>query len=240
MKLIITFHSLDNSGNILSYPTELFHQLLESLSESNIPILSLEQLLLDSTPRGVSLTFDDGMQSLYYSLLPLMRSHQFPAHLFLTTASVGRNNMWSSQPKQAALYDMLTWQQLEDMQTAGLLIDAHSHSHHYLTSLDRQQLVDECCQCNEIIENRLGQRPRYFAYPYGDYNGPVSEYVKTLYKACVTTKLSYLSPMSDVHLLPRVDSYYLQNRMLLTRLGTPLCRSYIGIRNILRMVKGSQ
>ena len=240
MKLILTFHSLDDDASVLSYPTRLFSKLIEALLESDMPILSLDDLLSDKSKSGVCITFDDGMSSLYKILTPLLKDYQFPAHLFLTTAAVGKNNLWRSQPQNAPAYQMLTWQQIEELYAAGLLIEAHTHNHPFMSVLNKPQWQSECLECNRQIEQNTGRKPQFFSYPYGDYNKQLCDFISQEYMASVTTKLAYLHKADHRHLLPRVDSYYLQHPWLFNNLAAPFCQAYIKARCLLREIKGSQ
>src|SRR6185295_7569616 len=98
MRAILTFHSIDDSGSVVSYPPATFARLLEALAEARLPVCDLDTLLSPDTPRGVALTFDDGMRSLHEHALPVLREHRVPSHLFLATGAVGGSNRWATQP----------------------------------------------------------------------------------------------------------------------------------------------
>ena len=99
MKAIITFHSIDQSGSVLSFPPNLFAELIASLRESKISIVGLHQLLNGNIERAIAITFDDGMRSVYTAALPVLREHAASAHLFLTTGVIEGNNAWPGQPQ---------------------------------------------------------------------------------------------------------------------------------------------
>lgn len=61
----------------------------------------------------------------------------------------------------------LTWEQAESMQSSGMLIGGHSHTHPVLSSLDAENQRREISTCAELLSARLGRRPRAFAYPFG-------------------------------------------------------------------------
>jgi len=211
MRAVITFHSIDNSNEILSYTPAAFESLICGLQSSGIPIVSLNTLLEYPDKPGVCLTFDDGMQSLYTYVLPLMKRYHFPAHLFLTTSTIAGNNNWLTQPKNSYNYSMLNWDQIDELFQAGLSIEAHTHTHPWLTKLSKDEIHQECETANHQIERHLGCSPQYFAYPYGDYNQKVIEIVKQMYKASFTTQLCYLQQANTFSQLPRLDSYYLKH-----------------------------
>src|SRR5437763_8996597 len=74
MRAILTFHSIDDSGSVLSYSPNTFDKLLLALQRSAIPLLDLGTLLRPETKTGVALTFDDGMRSIFTEALPILRS----------------------------------------------------------------------------------------------------------------------------------------------------------------------
>ena len=80
----------------LAAPPAAFARLVTNLLAKGIPIVTYPDLL--TRDRGVTLTFDDGMRSVHEHALPVLREHGVPAHLFLTTGSVGGDNRWPSQP----------------------------------------------------------------------------------------------------------------------------------------------
>ena len=65
MDAILTFHSIDRSGSVLSFPPEGLRRLLESLLESGVAIVPLRDLMdARSAPRHrVALTFDGAVAS---------------------------------------------------------------------------------------------------------------------------------------------------------------------------------
>jgi peptidoglycan/xylan/chitin deacetylase (PgdA/CDA1 family) len=167
MRAILTFHSIDDTGSVLSYPPKTFDRLLLALQLSGIPLLDLDTLLRPQTKTGVALTFDDGMRSVFTEALPILRSHSAPAHVFLTSGVVGLTNRWPSQPTATPLFEMLRWREIEALQDAGVHIEAHTESHPDLRRLSDDALREECERADETIASVLGIRPRYFAYPYG-------------------------------------------------------------------------
>jgi peptidoglycan/xylan/chitin deacetylase (PgdA/CDA1 family) len=240
MKAIITFHSIDDSGSVLSFSEERFERLLKSLHQSALPVLNLDDLLADDIKKGVALTFDDGMRSLYNAALPILREYDVPAHLYLTTAAIDKDNRWATQPDDAPGFDMLNWDEIEALHATGVVIDSHTHNHPDMRKISRDEMQEECDMADDLIEQRLGRRPQYFAYPYGYKNNSVSDFVRERYKATVTTELRMLNGHEDVANLPRLDSYYLKNNWLQDNLANTAGRAYLSLRSLMRTMRGTQ
>lgn len=240
MRAILTFHSIDNTGTVLSYPPSTFARLLAALRGSDMPLCDLDTLLDPGTTRGLALTFDDGMRSVFTNALPVLRDYAVPAHLFLATGAVGGTNRWTTQPSHAPSFDMLHWDEIEQLQVGGMRIESHTHSHPDLRELDASRINAECDAADQLIESRFGRRPRFFAYPYGYRNARVCDAVRGRYQASVTTELKELRGGEDCAALPRLDTYYLQSPQLFEHLDSVLPRGYLALRGLLRKLRGSE
>jgi peptidoglycan/xylan/chitin deacetylase (PgdA/CDA1 family) len=238
MRAILTFHSIDDSGSVLSYSPDTLDKLLLALQRSAIPLLDLGTLLRPETKTGVALTFDDGMRTVFTEALPILRSHSAPAHLFLTTDVVGMTNRWPSQPSAAPLFEMLHWREIEALQGAGIYIEAHTASHPDLRQLSDDALCAECDRADEIIAAMLGVRPRYFAYPYGLNDTRVRSFARQRYIGSVTTDGRLLQPTEDRAALPRLETYYLRREFLFRSLQSPATHAYIALRRAFRRLRG--
>jgi len=240
MRAILTFHSIDDSGSVISCSPQDFNLLLESLKQKKIPVYDLKTLLRPDTRRGVAITFDDGMRSVYRSALPLLRDYGVPAHVFITTGAIGEKSYWPQQPADIPSFEMLGWHEVEQLHHAGLAIESHTHTHPDMRKLSQAQMEDECGTADAMIENNLGRRPDYFAYPFGCHGKLAREFARKRYQGTVTTELRMLGQLEDAAAIPRIDSYYLKSAAILRNIDSLFVRGYLGARNILRNWKGSQ
>ena len=126
MKAILTFHSIDRSGSVLSFSPEQFEYLLKSLRSRSIPILDRATFLSPSTHEGVVLTFDDGMQSVFSNALPVLKDLEACAHIFITTDAINNDIDWPQQPSDVPGFKMLNWKQIESLHESGVMIEAHT------------------------------------------------------------------------------------------------------------------
>jgi peptidoglycan/xylan/chitin deacetylase (PgdA/CDA1 family) len=237
LRAILTFHSIDDSGSVLSFDGRLLDDLLNYLRKAAIPVHFLDDLLADDQPDGVAITFDDGARSIYETALPILNKYQVPAHLFLAAGVIGRDATWPCPVAGAPGPEMLNWDEVEALHTAGIRIENHTCNHPDMRKLSSGQMADECDQADEIIVSRLGRKPRYFAYPFGYYNESVCEVTRNRFSASLTTDLRMLGEDEDNAALPRLDSYYFRSRPLIGAFDSTAMRFYLKFRNILRQVK---
>lgn len=240
MKAIITFHSIDPSESVLSFDPANFRSLIQAIVNMDLPICSMETLLQDECSKGIALTFDDGMLSVFTDALPIIKDFDIPAHLFLTTGCIGGDNYWPSLPSGVPKFKMMNWDQIEACQTGGFSIDSHTQTHPNLNKINIQELEEECEICDNAIEQRLGKKPDYFAYPYGIHNKNAREFVKSRYRGSVTTFLSPLYGREDSAAIPRLDSYYLQPEWVQKNLSNPVGQAYILSRSLIRTLRKHQ
>ncbi len=62
---------------------------------------------------------------------------------------------------------------VKQLSDAGHEIMNHSNSHPHMTSLSKEQMIEEVKKCDDKIEKITGVRPTLFRAPYGDYNNEV-------------------------------------------------------------------
>lgn len=90
-------------------------------------------------------------------------------------------------------------------------IGAHTLNHFNLRRLERQRALDEMAGSIEQIGEKLGERPRHFAYPYGGPEAVGAREVGLAREAglvtAVTTRHGLLQPdhASHLHALPRIS-----------------------------------
>jgi peptidoglycan/xylan/chitin deacetylase (PgdA/CDA1 family) len=238
MRAVLTFHSIDDLPGPLSLPAAGLEALLDALAEAELPVLGLDELLGNAEAHGVVLTFDDGISTVFTSAMPILRDRQIPAHVFVISRWVAGDNRWPGQPANATPFKLMDWDQLEALQAAGFKIEAHTASHPDLRSLSDAEIESEMEEADTAIEQRLGRRPRYFAYPYGYHDARVRTAARKRYAGSFTTRLDYLDASAEPDALPRLDVHYLRSPTLVRALPGKPAHAYIALRRALRRLRG--
>jgi peptidoglycan/xylan/chitin deacetylase (PgdA/CDA1 family) len=84
---------------------------------------------------------------------------------------------------------LLSWEQLRAMKGAGVDIGGHSVNHAVLANLPLDEARREIAGCRDHLVERLGRRPRHFAYPNGYHTPAVRRAVTEAgFEASVTTE----------------------------------------------------
>lgn len=106
-------------------------------------------------------------------------------------------------PTTPALMD---WQQVSTMADSGLVeFGSHTRRHIRLNAqLDADTMAREISLSSDRIAEAMGQRPRTFCYPNGDYTEDAVNLVRQNYQGAVTTRSGWNTREADSHLLQRI------------------------------------
>ena len=236
---ILTYHSIDDSGSVLSISPRIFAEHMRILAERGVEIVSLREIVRRMNGQGgagpaVAITFDDGFRNVYEQGFPILRQYRFPATVFLVTDYCGGMNSWPSQPASITRQPLLSWTQIKEMNQAGITFGSHSRTHPNLTKVSARATEDELVGSKQAIEDGLGAPVDTFAYPYGAYQDRVKELTRAHFALACSTTLGFVNPGSDGFALERLDMYYFQRVFLMRHLFSPAVAAYIRARGIMR------
>lgn len=224
----------------------LFESILRKLKERDFRTLLISDVIewLEGKrvfpERSVVLTFDDGYESLYFRAFPLLEELRFKATVFLTTEYCGKSNNWPTQTSDIPSLSLLKWQQIKEMVQSVFDVQAHTRTHPVLTQLSPECVINELVGSKLDIEDRLGKRVRFFAYPYGRYNNGIYGLVREYFDAACCTSLSFAYLRSDRYLLERVDMYYFSGLLSSNIFWSPLQKPYLYLRKLIRKVHNKE
>jgi peptidoglycan/xylan/chitin deacetylase (PgdA/CDA1 family) len=232
---ILTYHSLDRTGSVISIPPELFRRHIEALLARKVPIVTLEQALKRSG--CVALTFDDGFENFIEHALPTLAEYKLPATVFVVTGYCGQLNTWPTQPKSGIpALRLMNWRQLQELPDY-IALGGHTTNHPDLGKVPLTMVADEVTRCRSVLEDRTGRPVRLFAYPYGSSTHVVRNLVREHFPLAYGTALDFVGPNADLLNLPRIDAYYMRQWLSADRLLAPSGRAYIAFRGFLRTIR---
>ncbi len=165
--IVLGYHNVEDDDpdqSFLGVSTENLVAQLSWLQRNGYQPVAIDDLLAARDGRqtlpdkAVLLTFDDGYESFYSRVLPILKAFQFPAVLALTgawleggagtTHSYTPDNIKVTQPsggtvqfgdKRVKRDVFLTWDQVREIASSGLVeIASHSYAHHHGTVANPQ------------------------------------------------------------------------------------------------------
>ncbi len=231
---ILTYHSLDTSGSVISLSPETFRRQMAWLAKKRLPVVPLHQVR--GTRGGIALTFDDGFRNFFQHAFPVLEKHGFPATVFVISDYCGCRNQWPTQPRDPAIpaLELMPWSEVERVANAGVTIGCHTATHPYLTDLSESEIERELAVSKTAIEDRIGRGVDSFAYPYGKCALHVREVVRRYFQLACGTRFAPVTPAADLLDLPRLDIYYFQNQFWFESLGKLHGKGYLTARALLR------
>jgi len=174
--IVLCYHCIDKDKDFASATPELFEQHLSWLSR-NCRVVPLETALARARASApalpeVAITFDDGYADNFECAFPLLRKFGMNATFFLTaglmeqeTGTLARFQQLRQAPYEAIR--PMNWKDVREMVRHGMEVGAHTYSHPNLAQLSAEDARKELRWSKDIIEQRLGQRVRSLAYPFG-------------------------------------------------------------------------
>lgn len=148
---------------------------------------------------AVSITFDDGYADVIRAL-PIIKKYKIPATIFVL-----------ADPKNADRKELnhngklLSWKQIKKLQKEGWTIGCHSATHADFAELSLHQIKKEVIDAKKSIEQEIGVKVQYFAYPKGALNNKIIKAVKEAgYKAAFGVWPSTVKKESSKWNIPRI------------------------------------
>ena len=239
MRAILTYHSIDPTGSVISIGSDEFARHVAWLANGRVHVVPLRELSrLDDDVDALALTFDDAYTSFGEIAAPMLAAHGLPATVFAVSEHAGGTNDWggASEPGIPTL-PLLDWDALARLSSVGFEIGAHTRRHPHLAAVGPARLEDEVLGSANVIADRVGVRPESFAYPYGSVSTRAADVVRRSFQVGVTTVLRTLRNDEDSALLPRLDTYYLKAAGSLESWGSAAFRRRLWLRAQARRVR---
>ena len=239
---ILTFHAIDDRSSVISFAPGLFSRAISRLHQSgfhSVGLLEAAACLRNGDPlpeRACVVTFDDGYRSVYEEAFPVLQRYGIAATVFLT---VGGQRDGHPGQRLPALEQrsMLAWNEIREMQRAGIHFGAHTLTHPDLTRLAPEALEREVVDSKNAIEDALGSSVDSFAYPYGRYDARSRKLVRRHFLCACSDRLGFAGPRSDVYALERIDAYYLRSTAGLAAMSSRWFPWYIKARALPRELR---
>ncbi len=172
---IILYHNLNPTvpGSMTVTPQK-FEANLKLLKNNGFTFIPLKEAVeylegkrASLPPKPVVLTVDDGWESVYTYMYPIIKKLNIPVTLFIYPGSISTEKHY------------LSWEQLKELKNTGLFdIQGHTYSHPNFKIAKRRlspaayekYVQKELILSKTILENKMGSRVTLLAWPFGIYN----------------------------------------------------------------------
>ncbi|MDP8266163.1 MAG: polysaccharide deacetylase family protein [Candidatus Aceula meridiana] len=185
---IMMYHNVEDEENVdhLNGTSVVnFDTQMTFLKKWKYNVISLKELVDASTSQNalphnsVVITFDDGYADNYYKAFPILKRHGFPATIFIVPEDIGKEGF-------------LTWDQTQEMEAFGIMVQSHTLNGSYLPELSEVDQEREIKKSKRVIESKLNHKILFLCYPTGGFTPRVQELAREVgYKAACTTNRGY-------------------------------------------------
>jgi peptidoglycan/xylan/chitin deacetylase (PgdA/CDA1 family) len=201
---ILSYHSIASDNWRFSVKKSTLIKQIAYLKK-RYDIVTLSQLELHLTGKkkltkpSVVLTFDDGYADITL-MEPFFTKHGITPTLFVLTNTKAPN--WKELATKRAFLDKRT---LKRLAKKGWEIGSHSATHANLATVSESELKKEIITSKKQLEQLLGSKVTYFAYPRGKYNQTVLSMIrKAPYRMAVTMDDGKITNDTNRYRLPRI------------------------------------
>jgi peptidoglycan/xylan/chitin deacetylase (PgdA/CDA1 family) len=151
--------ALTGGGAYFSVSKGAFERHLEIIEGLGLHGCSIEEAIKSDAYGRVAISFDDGDLGQAVRAFPALAARRMTATFFITTGWIGRPAY-------------VSWDHLREMRAAGMSIQAHTHSHPFLSELSLDAVRDELRRPRDLLDEHLTQQTTSIALPGGDAPRP--------------------------------------------------------------------
>lgn len=208
--IILQYHHVsETTPRSTSVTPSEFRAQMQHLKDHNFKVVPLDRLISQLqrqeplADNEVAITFDDGFQNVFTTARPILKEFGYPYTMFLSPALIDRREG-----------PVLTWEQVKIMQDEGVIIANHSSYHHRLAVPNqgetlaqwRKRVKADILLAEQQLEQQLGVKRKWLAYPYGDFSAELEQLVAELGFIGIGQQSGAIGPGVSMTRIPRYPS----------------------------------
>lgn len=173
--IVLFYHRVaDEHHNSWSMTRAQFQRQIDWFQEA-FEIVDLEECQRriaggGNTRPTLAITFDDGYAENCEFALPMLIERRIPVTYFVTTYHTTQQKPFPHDVDCGQPLPTNTIESLRALDLAGVEIGAHTRTHPNLGDItDENLLVDEVIKASCEMQQLIGRKVRYFAFPYGQH-----------------------------------------------------------------------
>ena len=185
-------HSTNTSIKELAYEFEYF-------KTHNYKVVPLEYILKKIKnnkvipDKWIALTIDDSYKSFYKNGFKIFKKYNYPFTLFVYVEATNRH-----------FGDFMSWDEIKEVNKFGS-IGLHSYAHPRLLNLTKKEIINDTQKGIKIFKDNMGYSPKYYAYPYGEYDDRVKRVITQFgFIAIFNQNIGTVDKTSNIYDLNRI------------------------------------
>ena len=158
----------------------------------------------------VVLCIDDSYKSFYTNGLEIFKAYNYPFVLFVYFEATDKG-----------YNDFMSWEQIKEVSQFGE-IGLHSYGHKHMVSLSADAIKKDTDKALLSFERQLQYKPKYYAYPYGEFDTKVKDVITAYDFELVLNQnvgaVSAKSPRDDLDRIALTGDVNLKHKLRITYL----------------------
>ena len=178
---VLMYHKVnDLPENPLTMPVSVFDEQMDQLRGLGYTVVDLQAVLahyvdgIPLPPKAVLITFDDGYHDNLANAAEVLKRYGYPAVLFVPIGYLDDRQPLPHEERLAAqgiLNRTIDWEEMADLERAGIRIESHGISHRPLADLELDEAAREIALSKLRLEEKLDRPVRAFSAVSGS-NSP--------------------------------------------------------------------
>src|SRR5262245_20304057 len=174
---VLMYHKVnDLPENPLTMPVSVFDEQMDQLRQLGYTVVDLDAVLahyVDGAPlpsQAVLITFDDGYHDNLDNAATVLRKYGYPGVLLVPIGYLDDRQPLPHEERLAAqgiFNRTIDWEEMADLEGAGIRIESHGISHRPLADLELDEAAREIALSKLRLEDRLKRPVRAFSYVKG-------------------------------------------------------------------------
>jgi len=212
--LVLMYHRIDNGvKKELGVSVRDFCWHMNYLYKKKFNVISMDEaysMISRNAIKGkhIVLTFDDGYKDYYTNAYPILKKYDFPSIVYVCPGYIDTNKRywWDRDDKRVQL---MSWEDICKLNKEGLVnFGSHTMNHCDMDKLSIAEIKNELEMSKKVLEERIGNSIRHFAYPRGIYSKAGEELLKEYYDTGVLIsngrKIDKNCNMQHIYILKRI------------------------------------
>ena len=208
---ILSYHNIGTDGAFFTVRPETLEKQAEYIKKTGLKVVFLSELIARLREKKdiaglVALTFNDGYESAYTNVLPILKKNDMPASVFASVEYLDTN----IQTSDGFTFKTLSLAQVREMLASGLVEFFPQTQHRVpLDSVSYEGAAMKMDQSRFDLESIIKHDARVFSFPKGRYTQKLVDHLKESgWLGAVTVKEGLIEHDTNPFLLPRnaIDS----------------------------------
>lgn len=196
---IFAYHEISSDEEPYGISPEELEAQLSYLKEHGYQAISLQEYFTarqagQALPeKAFIMTFDDGYRNNLTEALPIIQKYGYTFTIFMISSKIGQDNF-------------LNLAELKQLQSQGVEIGSHTVHHLALADLSPEDKLKELKDSKLVLEEKLGQKVEFLAYPYGSHSSSIAQFMAEAgYQCGLTGKPGLNDEKTPPYLLKRIN-----------------------------------